>query len=766
MLRSARGAPGPWNRNAGSRVQQLHLVGFTTDRRALIFSVRRGAKTGSYTVAFDDELLAAVDDLRAWLAEAAAADEVPPLVVTDDRPQSQLSVREVQARLRRGMSIDEVADDAGVDPTWVARFASPVLTEQAEVIRAVRASRFAKRTGISGAPLGEAVYRNLAERGVLASREELDRAWAARQLADGLWEVSFHYLFRKRDQRVSWSYDDATGKLTAGDRLASVLAFRPGGPKPKAPAAKPSGAAASSRSSASTTLDEPPASAAKPKPAKASKKVASARKAAAARMAAEAQKASKRNAAVARQAARRPPRAVPPVPEPEPAAPANDQATSSVPPKPPMPPPSEPVEGAGDSPFERHALDAAFDVASRVAVDVDGDDAGFAAADPVEAEEAFDGRPAESAARRAGQRREPLRARMPPEPEPASARPVMRVRVEQPTIHAERARAEAAGTDGAARPEARPRRRQLRCSLSAGPYVPIAVDIDELTAVGRAAGLDAVGVADPAAVREHPPPARAAQGGRAPRRDGVHLSEPGSFDRSFGVRCQVFGRSSWAPAATSLAVRPRPPRSAGSRPTHGATSTSRCGLRWVPSRRCCGPPGGRPGSSRTTTPSSTGRPPTGLASAGTARAATCCSRAGAAGSCSARCSPPPRCNPPQGRSPTGAARVAGVSMAARRARSSRPASSTPGAAWRGCCSSRARSRSSTGSRSVTASTGATTAKRSARRAGDRPAREAPAPRPRACPCSHCSPRATLSSSSGTAGGTSPSATRGGCAATR
>src|SRR3954466_2755142 len=205
MVRSI--ALGPLGRPSMSRVtfvQQLHLVGFTTDHQSLIFSVRRGAKSGSFQISVDESLLAAVEDAKSWLQSAAeheagedgADSEAYPQV---ERPQSALSVREVQARLRRGLTVEQVAAQAGVEPSWILRFAAPVLAEQAQVIRTVRETRYSKaRLGPSALPLGECVYRTLVDRGVLTPREQLDRSWRARQLADGRWLVSFRYSSRGR----------------------------------------------------------------------------------------------------------------------------------------------------------------------------------------------------------------------------------------------------------------------------------------------------------------------------------------------------------------------------------------------------------------------------------------------------------------------------------------------------------------------------------------------------------------------------------------
>ena len=40
-------------------MQQLHLVGVTTDHDSLIFSVRKGAKSGSFVLSLDEDGLAA-----------------------------------------------------------------------------------------------------------------------------------------------------------------------------------------------------------------------------------------------------------------------------------------------------------------------------------------------------------------------------------------------------------------------------------------------------------------------------------------------------------------------------------------------------------------------------------------------------------------------------------------------------------------------------------------------------------------------------------
>jgi hypothetical protein len=266
----------------------------------LIFSVRRGAKSGGFVVQLDESVLTAVEELRALVAEEASQTDAHSKA---NRSESSLSVREVQSRLRRGRSIDQVAREAGVDTTWVARFAVPVLAEQTEIIRAARGTRMTRqRVGLSGATLGDSVYRNLAERGLADPDESLDEAWRARQLTEGMWLVAIKYSLRGRESEAEWEYDEAAGELRARGRLATELGFREskrrGSNKPRS--------ATPASTSTKATKAKPPTTARRSSSRQAPKRVAAARRAAEARMVSKAEKAGRRNASVVRKAAKKP----------------------------------------------------------------------------------------------------------------------------------------------------------------------------------------------------------------------------------------------------------------------------------------------------------------------------------------------------------------------------------------------------------------------------------------------------------------------------
>ena len=224
-----------------NRVQKLHLVGFTTDHKGLILSARRGARSGGFQVALDEALVAAVQALQASAGDGdddTASDdgERPPR----PRVESALPVREIQARLRQGRTVQEVARAAGVEPAWVERFAPPVFAEQAQIVAKVRKVPLRRaRLGTSAHAIGDAVRRNLAARGVAMSPEEFADAWSTRQLTDGRWAVRFGFRHRNADHVLRFDLDERTGEVVPADRQSALLGYVAPPPATPSPADGP-----------------------------------------------------------------------------------------------------------------------------------------------------------------------------------------------------------------------------------------------------------------------------------------------------------------------------------------------------------------------------------------------------------------------------------------------------------------------------------------------------------------------------------------------
>ena len=212
---------------AGARVQKLHLVGYTADHEGLVFSARKGAKSGGFVVALNDSLVDTISEarrLRDSSHEGLVGARGHDLEPRQPRPESLLTPREMQARIRSGRSIAEVAAEAGVDEDWVDRFAVPVIAEQGLVVERARDLTYAKpRLGLSYQPLGTSVAWNVADRGVSLSSEEFEEGWSAYQQHDGSWVVRFAYTSRSRRQVAAWELDG--DELVSRNRLASALAY-------------------------------------------------------------------------------------------------------------------------------------------------------------------------------------------------------------------------------------------------------------------------------------------------------------------------------------------------------------------------------------------------------------------------------------------------------------------------------------------------------------------------------------------------------------
>jgi hypothetical protein len=221
----------------------------------------------------------------------------------DERRESELSPKEIQARLRAGDSVEAVARDAKVALARVQRYAGPVISERERVIDQARAAVLQRSRGPQlSTPLGEVVDRRLAE---TAGLKPDSVEWSARRRDDGAWVVSVSYRARGGARIASWLWAPAERELTS----LGALGTRVGADE--APAARRRSAAAGSaatptarrRTAKRTTARRGPAkhSAAKRAPAKG----APAKRAPAKR--APAKRASANRSAAARTAAKRTP---------------------------------------------------------------------------------------------------------------------------------------------------------------------------------------------------------------------------------------------------------------------------------------------------------------------------------------------------------------------------------------------------------------------------------------------------------------------------
>ena len=188
-------------------MRELHVVAVSEDGRFVMLATSRGATRGGFRVTIDDRLTSAV------LGDSARPGDAPPVDVTP---------KQIQARLRGGESVEQIAATAGVPISKIERYAGPVLSERERVLDQARAGYVSRsRLGASALPVGEAVDRHLAD---TAGVRPESVAWSARREEVGSWVVEVSYVSQARRRTAAWRYDVARREVTAIDSASAQLA--------------------------------------------------------------------------------------------------------------------------------------------------------------------------------------------------------------------------------------------------------------------------------------------------------------------------------------------------------------------------------------------------------------------------------------------------------------------------------------------------------------------------------------------------------------
>jgi hypothetical protein len=157
---------------------------------------------------------------------AASRGDVSRLGQLEIEMESQLRPREIQARIRAGATVEDVAAAAGTDPVRIERFAYPVLLERSSIADKAQRGHLMSN-GVPGRRrLGDLVTAVLADRG---HAHEL--AWDAFKDDTG-WVLLATWRAGRSENRAQWRYHPGpdSGTLTPQDAAAADL-FDPA-PKP------------------------------------------------------------------------------------------------------------------------------------------------------------------------------------------------------------------------------------------------------------------------------------------------------------------------------------------------------------------------------------------------------------------------------------------------------------------------------------------------------------------------------------------------------
>lgn len=183
-------------------MSELELVGLHEDGEHLVL---RGPDGQRFRLPIDEALRAAVRRDRPQLEQLRAAREglLPP--------------REIQARIRAGLTAEEVAESTGMPLEHVRRYEGPVVDERAFVAEQARGTRVGHDT--SAPVLGDLVTDRLATRGVVA--EQI--TWDARREGGSPWTVEVRFVVGDDERSARWTFDPAARTVRALDDEARWL---------------------------------------------------------------------------------------------------------------------------------------------------------------------------------------------------------------------------------------------------------------------------------------------------------------------------------------------------------------------------------------------------------------------------------------------------------------------------------------------------------------------------------------------------------------
>ena len=201
-------------------MQELRFVAVSEDGRYAVLAVP--GRSARFTLPIDERL------------RAVALGQTSRLAQYEIEVESPLRPKEIQARIRAGETVEEIADAAGIAVERVRWFEAPILAERAYAAdQAQLASVRRQGDATPGPRLGEIVTERLKVFGA----DPEDAQWDAKKLGDGSWQVQLTFISGGRLHTAEWIFDPRRRHVLPADDNAARMSL-PGTepPQPAAPA--------------------------------------------------------------------------------------------------------------------------------------------------------------------------------------------------------------------------------------------------------------------------------------------------------------------------------------------------------------------------------------------------------------------------------------------------------------------------------------------------------------------------------------------------
>jgi hypothetical protein len=206
-------------------MQELRFVAVSEDGQYAVLGVP--GRSARFTLPIDERL------------RAVALGQTSRLAQYEIEVESPLRPKEIQARIRAGETVEEIADAAGIAVERVRWFEGPVLAERAYMAERAQ-SASVRRPGDAippspGPRLGEIVTERLKVFGA----DPEDAQWDARKRDDGSWQVQLAFITGGRLHTADWIFDPRRRHVLPDDDNAARMSLPGGEPPPASPALSP-----------------------------------------------------------------------------------------------------------------------------------------------------------------------------------------------------------------------------------------------------------------------------------------------------------------------------------------------------------------------------------------------------------------------------------------------------------------------------------------------------------------------------------------------
>ncbi|MEV6234825.1 septation protein SepH [Saccharopolyspora shandongensis] len=188
-------------------MRALRVVGLDEDGESVICEDPENGER--FTVPADERL------------RAAARGDLTRLGQVQIEMEAQMRPREIQARIRSGASVAQIAEASGIPEHRVERYAYPVLLERAQIAEMSQRAHPVREDGPDVQTLGEVVAHTFGMRG----HDYAEANWGSWRGEDGKWVVQLTWQAGRSENRAHWVFHPGAhgGTVAALDDHAADL---------------------------------------------------------------------------------------------------------------------------------------------------------------------------------------------------------------------------------------------------------------------------------------------------------------------------------------------------------------------------------------------------------------------------------------------------------------------------------------------------------------------------------------------------------------